>query len=56
MPSTQPLIPLIPPPVDIIQLSSNTESGEHMVTDDGDAYGDDVVDGGGDESIADRVG
>ena len=26
-----------------------------MVTDDDDAYGDDVVDGGGDESIADRV-
>lgn len=55
VPATQPPIPLNPPPVDIIQLSSNTESGEHMVTDDDDAYGDDVVDGGGDESIADRV-
>ena len=55
VPDTQPPIPLNPPPVDIIQISSNTESGEHVVTNDDDAYGDDVVDGGGDESIADRV-
>ena len=55
VPATQPPIPVIIPSVDIIQLSSDTESGNHMATDNDDTNGDDAIDGGGDESIADRV-